>query len=66
MAFDRDHVLRCAADLLSRKATATQDEIAKAAGISRATLHRHFAGRDVTGSTPSRSHTSRYSANPRA
>ncbi|WP_433424768.1 TetR/AcrR family transcriptional regulator [Microtetraspora malaysiensis] len=47
MAFDRDHVLRCAADLLSRKATATQDEIAKAAGISRATLHRHFAGRDA-------------------
>ncbi|MFF4771252.1 TetR/AcrR family transcriptional regulator [Microtetraspora fusca] len=47
MPFDRDHVLRCAADLLSHKATATQDEIAKAAGISRATLHRHFAGRDA-------------------
>ncbi|ROO84600.1 TetR family transcriptional regulator [Actinocorallia herbida] len=46
MSFDRDLVLRRAADLLSRKATATQDEIARAAGISRATLHRHFAGRD--------------------
>lgn len=47
MAFDRDHVLRRAAELLTRKGTATQDEIAKAAGISRATLHRHFAGRDA-------------------
>ncbi|GAB2863977.1 TetR/AcrR family transcriptional regulator [Actinocorallia aurea] len=46
MSFDRDLVLRRAADLLSRKSTATQDEIARAAGISRATLHRHFAGRD--------------------
>ncbi|WP_037560204.1 TetR/AcrR family transcriptional regulator [Spirillospora albida] len=46
MSLDHDHVLRCAAELLSRKATASQDEIAKAAGISRATLHRHFAGRD--------------------
>ncbi|MDX6739998.1 helix-turn-helix domain-containing protein [Actinocorallia sp. A-T 12471] len=46
MSFDRDLVLHRAADLLSRKATATQDEIARAAGISRATLHRHFAGRD--------------------
>ncbi|MCD0451587.1 TetR/AcrR family transcriptional regulator [Actinocorallia sp. API 0066] len=47
MSFDRDAVLRAAAELLARKATATQDEIAKAAGISRATLHRHFAGRDA-------------------
>ncbi|MFD0313810.1 TetR/AcrR family transcriptional regulator [Streptomyces flavalbus] len=45
MAVDRDHVLRSAAALLTRKATATMDEVAKAAGISRATLHRHFAGR---------------------
>ncbi|MDL4814336.1 TetR/AcrR family transcriptional regulator [Actinomadura opuntiae] len=46
MSFDRDRVLADAAELLSRKATATQDEIAQAAGISRATLHRYFAGRD--------------------
>ncbi|MFE6285325.1 TetR/AcrR family transcriptional regulator [Streptomyces sp. NPDC057877] len=47
MAVDRDHVLRTAAALLTHKATATMDEVAKAAGISRATLHRHFAGRDA-------------------
>jgi TetR/AcrR family transcriptional repressor of mexCD-oprJ operon len=47
MAFDREHVLREAAALLTRKATASMDEIARAAGISRATLHRHFAGRDA-------------------
>jgi AcrR family transcriptional regulator len=47
MAVDRDHVLRSAAALLTRNATATMDEVAKAAGISRATLHRHFAGRDA-------------------
>ncbi|KOG89034.1 TetR/AcrR family transcriptional regulator [Streptomyces varsoviensis] len=47
MAVDREHVLKEAAGLLTRKATASMDEIAKAAGISRATLHRHFAGRDA-------------------
>ncbi|MFI5982864.1 TetR/AcrR family transcriptional regulator [Streptomyces sp. NPDC051555] len=47
MAMDRDQVLRAAAALLSRKSTATMDEVARAAGIGRATLHRHFAGRDV-------------------
>ncbi|MFF7451407.1 MULTISPECIES: TetR family transcriptional regulator [unclassified Streptomyces] len=47
MAVDRDHVLRSAAALLTRKSTATMDEVAKAAGLSRATLHRHFAGRDA-------------------
>lgn len=47
MAVDRDHVLRNAAALLTRKSTSTMDEVAKAAGISRATLHRHFAGRDA-------------------
>ncbi|WP_328497484.1 TetR/AcrR family transcriptional regulator [Streptomyces sp. NBC_00414] len=47
MAVDREHVLRTAAALLTRKSTATTDEVAKAAGISRATLHRHFAGRDA-------------------
>jgi AcrR family transcriptional regulator len=47
MAVDREHMLRSAAALLTRKSTATMDEVAKAAGISRATLHRHFAGRDA-------------------
>lgn len=47
MTVDRDHVLRTAAALLSRKATSTMDEVARAAGIGRATLHRHFAGRDA-------------------
>ncbi|WP_445399818.1 TetR/AcrR family transcriptional regulator [Streptomyces sp. LE64] len=47
MAVDREDVLCSAAALLTRKATATLDEVAKAAGISRATLHRHFAGRDA-------------------
>ncbi|NBM20041.1 TetR/AcrR family transcriptional regulator [Streptomyces sp. GC420] len=47
MTVDREQVLRSAAALLTRKATATMDEVARAAGISRATLHRHFAGRDA-------------------
>ncbi|MEX0168087.1 TetR/AcrR family transcriptional regulator [Streptomyces sp. LMG1-1-1.1] len=47
MAVDRTHVLHSAAALLSRKATATMDEVARAAGIGRATLHRQFAGRDA-------------------
>ncbi|WP_328482975.1 TetR/AcrR family transcriptional regulator [Streptomyces sp. NBC_00377] len=47
MTVDRAHVLRSAAALLTRRSTATMDEVAKAAGISRATLHRHFAGRDA-------------------
>lgn len=47
MSVDREDVLRSAAALLTRRATATMDEVAKAAGISRATLHRHFAGRDA-------------------
>lgn len=47
MAMDRDHVLRAAAALLARKSTSTMDEVARAAGIGRATLHRHFAGRDA-------------------
>jgi len=45
MVLDREHVLRAAADFLSRRPNATQDEIAAAVGVSRATLHRHFAGR---------------------
>ncbi|TQK43399.1 TetR family transcriptional regulator [Streptomyces sp. SLBN-118] len=47
MALDREQVLRTAAALLSRKSTATMDEVARAVGIGRATLHRHFAGRDA-------------------
>ncbi len=47
MSFDREQVLREAAALLTRKATASMDEIARAAGVSRATLHRHFPGRDA-------------------
>lgn len=47
MAFDRDDVLRAAAELLTRRATATMEEVARAAGVSRATLNRHFAGRDA-------------------
>ncbi|MDQ0983477.1 TetR/AcrR family transcriptional regulator [Streptomyces sp. V2I9] len=47
MTLDREQVLRSAAALLSRKSTATMDEVARAAGIGRATLHRHFAGRDA-------------------
>ncbi|MCX4785580.1 MULTISPECIES: TetR/AcrR family transcriptional regulator [unclassified Streptomyces] len=47
MTLDREQVLRSAAALLTRKSTATMDEVARAAGIGRATLHRHFAGRDA-------------------
>ncbi|MEU2251385.1 helix-turn-helix domain-containing protein [Streptomyces sp. NPDC019224] len=47
MTLDREQVLRSAAALLTRRSTATMDEVAKAAGIGRATLHRHFAGRDA-------------------
>ncbi|MEU2157504.1 MULTISPECIES: helix-turn-helix domain-containing protein [unclassified Streptomyces] len=47
MAMDREQVLRAAAALLARKSTATMDEVARAAGIGRATLHRHFAGRSA-------------------
>ncbi|RUP03405.1 MAG: TetR family transcriptional regulator, partial [Mycobacterium sp.] len=44
---NREHLLRAAADFLSRRPNATQDEIAVAVGVSRATLHRHFAGREA-------------------
>ena len=47
MGFDRDQVLRAAAEVLTRRATASMDDIARAAGISRATLHRHFPGREA-------------------
>lgn len=45
MPSDRDSLLRAAADFLGRRPNATQDEIAAAVGVSRATLHRHFAGK---------------------
>lgn len=47
MSVDRDQVLRSAAAQLTRKGSSTLDEVARASGISRATLHRHFAGRDA-------------------
>lgn len=47
MATDRDSVLEAAVGVLSRRPTAHLDEIARAAGISRATLHRTFPGREA-------------------
>lgn len=47
MSVDRERVLSEAAHLLTRRPTASMDDIARAAGISRATLHRQFAGRDA-------------------
>ncbi|MDI2032242.1 TetR/AcrR family transcriptional regulator [Saccharopolyspora sp. TS4A08] len=47
MAVDRNQILNAAASLLARRSTAPMDEVARAAGISRATLNRHFAGRDA-------------------
>ena len=47
MTTDRDSVLLAAVGLLSRQPSASMDEIARAAGISRATLHRMFPGRDT-------------------
>ncbi|MEY9848151.1 TetR/AcrR family transcriptional repressor of mexCD-oprJ operon [Streptacidiphilus sp. BW17] len=47
VATDRDSVLLAAVALLSRQPSAAMDEIARAAGISRATLHRLFPGRDA-------------------
>ncbi|MEU8132934.1 TetR/AcrR family transcriptional regulator [Streptodolium elevatio] len=47
MSTDREHVLREAATQLIRRPASSMDEIARAAGISRATLHRLYPGRDA-------------------
>lgn len=47
MAIDRDAVLKAAVTVISRQPTAHLDEIARAAGISRASLHRIFPGREA-------------------
>ncbi|MBB1255941.1 TetR/AcrR family transcriptional regulator [Streptomyces alkaliterrae] len=47
MSTKSEQVLAAAAELLARKPGASMDEVARAAGISRATLHRYFAGRDA-------------------
>ncbi|MEV7386000.1 helix-turn-helix domain-containing protein [Streptomyces sp. NPDC091215] len=46
MFMERNAMLRAAADFLSRRPNATRSEIAKAIGVSPATFHRHFTGRD--------------------
>lgn len=43
----KDHIIETAFDLFSRNAGASLGDLAEAAGIGRATLHRHFAGRDA-------------------
>lgn len=45
MSLDRERILRAAAEFLGRRPDATQDEVAAAINVSRATLHRYFAGR---------------------
>ncbi|MYV97984.1 TetR/AcrR family transcriptional regulator [Streptomyces sp. SID3343] len=45
MPTDHEPVLRSAVTLLLRRPASSMDEIARAAGISRATLHRMFPGR---------------------
>lgn len=47
MSMNQEQLLSRAAELLTRRPGASMDEIAKAAGVSRATLHRQFAGRDA-------------------
>ena len=42
----RDALFEAGFEVLSRDATATLAQIAERAGVGRATLHRHFAGRD--------------------
>lgn len=47
MSQDQEALLTRAAALLTRRPAASMDEIARAAGISRATLHRQFSGREA-------------------
>ncbi|MET7640503.1 TetR/AcrR family transcriptional regulator [Streptomyces sp. NPDC005438] len=47
MARDEDQLLTTIAEHLARRPTASMDQVARSAGISRATLHRQFANRDV-------------------
>ncbi len=42
----KDAIIEAAFDLLSRNPSASLGDIADRAGVGRATLHRHFAGRD--------------------
>lgn len=42
---DRERMLLSAAEFLGRRPNATQEELARAVGLSRASLHRHFATR---------------------
>ena len=42
----KDAIIEAAFDLLSRNSGASLGDIASAAGVGRATLHRHFASRD--------------------
>ncbi|MEM7631087.1 MAG: helix-turn-helix domain-containing protein [Pseudomonadota bacterium] len=42
----RDAILEAAFDVFSQNPGASLSDVASAAGVGRATLHRHFAGRD--------------------
>lgn len=44
-SLEHERLLRAAAAFLGRRPEATQDEVAIAIGVSRATMHRYFAGR---------------------
>lgn len=43
----RDGIIHAAIDALARESTAAMSEVATAAGVSRSTLHRHFADRSA-------------------
>lgn len=47
MAADRHHVLAAAQRVLNTDASASMGAVAEAAGISRATMHRHFDSREA-------------------
>ncbi|UBU10385.1 TetR/AcrR family transcriptional regulator [Nonomuraea gerenzanensis] len=46
MAATRDQIMKLAIQHLNESPTASMAQLAEAAGISRATLHRHFSNRD--------------------